>query len=271
MTSISVWAGVDTRGVASVYVASDSRISWRELYRWDQGRKVFACNSKPHIFGYWGDTLFATLALPVLADRIDRDLLARMDLEESDEIGEAILLLWNDYPVDERRNLGIIHSYRTGHGTDCVFHLTAMTYDKASDSWDTRKIPMPSASAMLEVAGSGAKAVNRSLYLWQLSQAAGTSRAIFSAFCESVTSQDDPYTGGAPQLAGLYRIGPGRLFGIAHNGNRYFAGTMLADSDGPGTVEWRNHLFERVDGSTGERVPGAQRHEDRPRGSRRWP
>ncbi len=267
MTSIAVWAGVDTHGVASLYVASDSRISWGLSYRWDQGRKVFACRSQPHIFGYWGDVLFPALCLPVLVDRIDDGLLARSESAEHEEVLRALQSLWSGYPPQEKRDLGIIHASRAGDGTGCVFKLAIITYEKKSDSWDIRLAPMPPSSAVLQVAGSGTQAVRRSLDLWQMSNAAGTSRAIFSAFCESVAGSRDQYTGGAPQLAGLYRIGAGRLFGFVQGSQRYFAGSILSDSEPEGEIEWRNHLFERVDGRSGARLPGAQMHDDRPRGA----
>ena len=268
MTSIAVWAGVDTHGVASLYVASDSRISWGNSYRWDQGRKVFACGSEPHIFGYWGDVLFPALCLPVLVDRIDHGLLVSTAPTEHQEVLDALRSLWSGYPDQEKRDLGIVHAFRVGNGTECVFNLAIITYDKNSDSWDIRQAPMPPGSAVLQVAGSGTQAVRRSLDLWQMSDAAGTSRAIFSAFCESVAGSRDPYTGGAPQLVGLYRIGAGRLFGFIQDGQRYVTGAKLSDSEAVGDIEWRNNIFERVDGRSGARLPGAQRHTDRPKGAR---
>lgn len=126
---------------------------------------------------------------------------------------------------------------------------------------------MPPSSAVLQIAGSGTREVRRSLDLWQMSNAAGTSRAIFSAFCESVAGGRDPYTGGAPQLVGLYRIGAGRLFGFVQGNQRYFSGSSLSSSDPAGNIEWRNYLFERVDGISGMRLPGAQVHDDRPKGA----
>lgn len=75
MTSVVVWAGVDARAVASVYIGTDSLISWGNVSTWDQGRKTFACVSQPHIFGYWGDVLFPALALPLIAERIDNQVL----------------------------------------------------------------------------------------------------------------------------------------------------------------------------------------------------
>jgi hypothetical protein len=113
---------------------------------------------------------------------------------------------------------------------------------------------------MLHVAGSGSTSVREAHKLWQASAAARTSRAVFSAFCESVTGGKDPKTGGAPQLAGLYREGPGLLFGIIHAQQRFFAGAQLTGIEDPKAVEWRNDLFERVGGTTKRRLSGAQRH-----------
>jgi hypothetical protein len=263
VTSIAAWAGVDTHGVASLYVASDSRITWTRSQRWDQGRKVFACKSEPHIFGYWGDVLFPALALPVVVDRLDRGLLSNSGGNIHDNVEQAIRRLWSDYPPREQRDLGLIHGCRYGEGTNCTFDLAITTYEMRTGTWATRQIPMPTSSALLTVAGSGAVAVRKAHDLWQASHAAQTSRAVFSAFCESVTSKSDPDSGGAPQLAGLYRKGPGILFGIIHEGKRYSDGAALTASENPEAVEWRNHLFERVGGTTKRRLPGAQRHAER--------
>lgn len=65
MTAFLSWVGVDHRGPASLYLASDSRISWtdNEVRSWDRGRKVFACSRTPDVLGYVGDVLFPSLVL----------------------------------------------------------------------------------------------------------------------------------------------------------------------------------------------------------------
>lgn len=231
---------------------------------WDQGRKVFACRCKPHIFGYWGDVLFPALALPIIVDRLDRKVLDSSADDMHGPVEQAIRSLWSDYPLAERRDLGLIHGFRHGEGMKCVFDLAIMSYEKGSDTWVTQRIPMPRTSALLRIAGSGITEVRRAHRLWQASEAAGTSRAVFSAFCESIAGKGDPGSGGAPQLVGLYRKDPGHLFGVIHEGKRYFAGASLTGSENPEPtdepVEWRNHLFERVAGTTKRRLPSAQRH-----------
>lgn len=261
MTSIAAWAGVDSRGLSSLYIASDSRISWtgRKRSSWDQGRKVFACYSKPHIFGYWGDILFPVLALPVLVDRIDRGFLASADQDGHASIYQAIRRLWEGYPAG--LDFSIVHGLRIGDTMSSRFSLAVMTY--RGGTWSTQSLDMPGKSALLLSEGSGKWAVRRAYREWQESHSANTSRAVFSAFCESITSQSDSYTGGAPQLAGLYRIGSGRLFGIVHAGQRYFAGSVLTGAERLDGVEWRNNLFEIADGETKRRLSGAQAHKPR--------
>lgn len=267
VTSIAVWPGVDSRGISSLYVASDSRITWGDGQTWDQGRKVFASGLKPHIFGYCGDVLFPALALPVLVDRVDRGLLASEDKDTHIEIMQAVRSLWNGYPASPRQDFKIIHGLRVGTGMGSVFSLAVMKYTAGTDRWAVRRIPMPAKSTLLLSEGSGAGVVRKSYQSYQSYQSrqrgrsADTSRAVFSAFCEAITSSDDRNSGGAAQLAGLYRIGGGRLFGTVHAGRRNFTGATLIGSEKPDGVEWRNNLFERVAGTTKRRLPGAQRHD----------
>ncbi|WP_433534551.1 hypothetical protein ACQPZK_20485 [Micromonospora sp. CA-249363] len=260
MTSIVAWAAVDARAVASLYIASDSRISTPDGAGWNQGRKVFACANRPHIFGYWGDVLFPALAIPVLVDRLDHGLPADDQGAAPLDFEQAVRRLWKDYPAHWRADLGIIRGYRIGRGMDCRFMLEILTYEARKDAWKTRAVPVPDHSSFLHVAGSGAKAVHETHELWLASTSAGTSRAAFSTLCESLRRGTDPRSGGAPQLAGLYRIGAGKLFGVVVGNQRYFTGSHLPGDEVPAAVEWRNELFERVDGAKRRRLPGAQHH-----------
>ncbi|MFE9182718.1 hypothetical protein ACFYMB_05220 [Micromonospora haikouensis] len=259
MTSIVAWAGVDTRGVASVYIGSDSRISWGNNLFWDQGRKVFACTVKPDIFGYWGDVLFPALAIPVLVERIDKA--GRSPSGASIvNVEQAIRRLWRDYPLKEQRDIGIIHAARHGDGMTSKFAISIYTYSASTRGWKATQVTMPDSSSLLKVAGSGAAAVRVAHDLWQASSARNTSRAVFSAFCEALRVGVDQNSGGPPQLVGIYRVAAGRMYGIIYNGQRYFAGSHLPGNEIPEGVEWRNDLFERVDGHKKQRLIGAQPH-----------
>ncbi|SMD21431.1 hypothetical protein SAMN05660733_06389 [Lentzea albidocapillata] len=265
MTSIAVWAGIDSRRPASVYIASDSRISWGNGERWNQGRKVFSSFTTPHIFSYWGDVLFPALAIPIVLDRIERGLLLAGDEDISiDRVEQAFRSLWSDYPQNLSGDLGIVHAWRIGQYMTCDFKVSILTYQASSNTWQSRSVGMPKESSMLHVAGSGAKFVRDANSLWQSSSASKTSRAVYSAFCEALDVGRDPMTGGAPQIVGLYRKGPGSIIGTVHQGQRYLAGSRLLPHEDPTGVEWRNSLFERIDGTRKKRLSGAQAHEKRP-------
>jgi hypothetical protein len=75
MTTLISWVGVDSRSASSVYIASDSRISWGSSNCWDTGRKVFASKIRPDVFGYCGDVLFPTQVLGQLIEQIDQSIL----------------------------------------------------------------------------------------------------------------------------------------------------------------------------------------------------
>jgi hypothetical protein len=91
---------------------------------------------------------------------------------------------------------------------------------------------------------------------------------VFSGLCDAIAGGEDPLTGGAPQLAGIYRTASAEFFGVVWSGARYVMGTpdSLAAVD-PRAIEWRNRLFERCDGTTLLLLSGAQRHA-RPRSLR---
>ena len=92
-----------------------------------------------------------------------------------------------------------------------------------------------------------------------------TSRSVFSGFCGALASGEDSFTGGAPQLVGLYRQMAGQTFGVIYSGAQYVFGFKVTDSGLASSLDWRNALFERCDGLTMERHESAQLH-SRPRG-----
>ncbi|MFD4265577.1 hypothetical protein [Rhodococcus sp. NPDC058481] len=260
MTSLVVWSAADTHGPASLNVATDSRISWGQTHYWDQAKKVFAASTKPLVVGFLGDVLFPTLSIPAVLDRIDRGMLDG-DSPLSSTVVTGIRSLWRDYPDREQRSQKILIAHRVGDGMTSKFRLTVMTHEGGSNShWSMTDIAIPDQSAALVIDGSGAPGIHDALTLWQASTAGGTSRAVFSAFVESVVGGRDPLSGGAPQLGSLYRIGNGRLLGVVHDNQRYFAGARLLGDEDSLMVEWRNALFEITDGRRKRRMDGAQVH-----------
>ncbi|TSD58156.1 hypothetical protein [Aeromicrobium piscarium] len=241
-------------------IATDSRISWTSgtsvSHYWDQGKKIFASKTAPLVVAYVDDVLFPTLVLPGLIDRIDRQVF-RSDGAAVDGVLSVLRHGWRSYPAAERRPVTFYVGYRTGEGMTAVFRLVQLSVDESGD-WEVSDQPIPNQSACLKVDGSGRSAITIALDSWQLSSAANTSRAVFSGFVDAVVSGVDPKSGGAPQLGSLYRVGPGRLLGIVHNEERYFAGARLIGDEEVEHVEWRNSLFERTDGRRKSRLPHAQ-------------
>lgn len=268
MTSIVVWAGVDQRNQSSINIASDSRITWsagqQVRHGWDQARKVFASQNHPFIFGFDGDVLFPTLAIAAVVDRLDRGFFATQPMAAARQIEKAIKELWTDYPDAEQRSQRIYMAFRESSGMHAQFHLHKMhCSDQTGYRWQTSLISMPKSSSVLVIGGSGKSSVEKTQDLWRESSSAGTSRAVFASFAESIKSGSDKMTGGAPQLACIYRVDPARLVGLIFENERFLAGGRLVGHENTAGVEWRNELFERVGGLTKSLLDGAQKHEPR--------
>jgi hypothetical protein len=267
MTSLIAWVGIDSRGQTSAYLASDSRISWGDSASWDTGRKLFVSASFPEIFGYCGDVIFPSQILSHIIEQIDNNLL----LQKEDSIENKIKKIFHciqtdfqDYPESLNKGFEILYFSRENCGMDTKFHLSKIKWNH-HNKWQIKSIPLPRQSGLVNYTGSGVNSIYNWYRRWQHTEIKGTSRAVFSAFCDSITSNEDSFTGGAPQLVGLYRKGAGKRFGIIHDRKRYINGKLFERAENINTVEWRNCLFERCDGRSLEILPNAQRQ---PRPSR---
>lgn len=93
---------------------------------------------------------------------------------------------------------------------------------------------------------------------------------LYAAFVESLARGQDPATGGAAQLVGLYRIGAGRSFGVVDaDGKRHLAGAPVFNVPPSSEMRWHNDRFERTSGLTRRRLASATRHRLRPQPERR--
>jgi hypothetical protein len=166
--------------------------------------------------------------------------------------------------IPNLRPFTIIHGSRDAIGMESSFHVWRTDWTTTNGYCDIAEA-LPCASVMAFAAGSGEQAVTHQNVNWLKSDAAGTSRAVFSAFCDALLNGEDHLSGGAPQLIGMFRVGPAEPIGIIYRNERFLRGQTLSlfqarvDSH-----EWRNTLFERCDPVTMMVCPGAQRH-SRPR------
>jgi len=268
MTSLVAWIAVDSRTPASIYLVSDSRISWGSKLTWDYGRKLFASRKHPEILGYFGDVLFPSQVLGQLVDLIDSDLLFNASDYPQNKWPKILSVVQQSlegYPDENSRPFTIVYCTRENSGMDSVFHMSTLRW-KPSEGWvDEQWIDLPEKSGIIGVFGSGEDSVSKWYSYWSKTGEKRTSRSVFSAFCDALQSGEDKRSGGAPQLVGTYRKGAAESFGIIYKNKRYLLGLPVDESDNLDAVEWRNGLFERCDWRTMKPLTGAQRH-SRPRG-----
>jgi hypothetical protein len=245
-------------------MASDSRISWPTGGSWDFGRKLFAAASFPDIFGYCGDVLFPSLVLGDALTLMDSGLVfASHDGPQTrnEKLRSLLSASFSTYPPEARQGFTILHAARGGEGMNSKYFLWSVEWTPDA-GWISTALEMPADSALVLAKGSGEASVKEYNQKW--CKALGrTSRSVFGSFCESLASNADPKSGGAPQLVGLYRTGLGRYFGVIYEDRKYLLGVPIEEGDCT-AVEWRNSLFERCDCHTLKRLQLAQR-QPRPR------
>jgi len=268
MTLLVSWIGIDSRRPASVYIGSDSRITWDSTSKWDFARKVFGFKNHPDILGYCGDAFFPTQVLGQLIELGDAGLLFESQSDgqtKFEAIKKKLIQIFKNYPYQSvlRDYLGILHASRdpTGGFSCRVIEWTPR------DGWKFKQAVYGHHSDKLFVLGSGASAFLQTFDGYWQSDNSRTSRAIFHCLCDTLSKGTDPQCGGAPQLVGLYTKWNAKNFGIIWNSRRYFLGVDITSEDRVADIEWRNDLFERCDGHTMQRLPGAQRQPNPLRGS----
>lgn len=266
MTSLAAWVGVDQRGPASLYIATDSRISWGDTHFWDSARKTFSCHESPDIFGYVGYVFFPILLLPTVIEMLS---LERVKYNSSvvarqEYLRSVIEHVWSSFPSRERYDLSIVHATRIGEGLGCEFGFQVLALDSKSGTVKAERIPIPNRSSHLTFLGSGERRMKSMSVEWAASDSGGTSRAQFSSFCDALEEKQDRYSGGAPQLVALYRKSFGITLGVSWNDGLYINGMAVHDGVSIQGVSWRNRLFEHV-GVDHKRFAGAQVHADRRR------
>jgi len=266
MTTLLSWTGVDTHGPASIYIASDSRISWGSKDCWDVGRKVFASKDKPEIFGYCGSVSFPIQILGQLVELIDSDIFF-FDDEKYDskleKVRQAIEESYQNLPASQKGKCQLLYATRVGSRMRSSFYAARIKVDGKHVT--TEDIELPEKSDLIISAGSGKVALKRWYEEWvgrpnkDPYRSGRTSRNVFSAFCDSLESKADLFSGGAPQLVGLYRVGSARSFGVIHNNKRFLNGVEVKPTSSLNEIEWRNNLFERCCGETMKILKKAQR------------
>lgn len=265
MTTLICWVGIDQRSTSSIYIASDSRVSVQTdsgLLCWDTAQKVFCSSRFPDIYGYCGDTLFAVSLLAQFIGRIDSggevgDEAAPEDRAEA--LRRCVERGLHDYPFGLTAGTAVLMASRVGRSNASEMHCRVLSLD-VDRRCTVERMPIPEherGSDIVAARGSGEVVVGRHLDAWRTSDIERTSRGVFSALVDAIRSGEDPLTGGAPQLARLYRDFGAQHVGVILAGKKYFCGTEFAGP--PENVEWRDELFHVCDGVTLKRQDRARR------------
>jgi len=263
MTLLASWVGIDSRKPASIYIVSDSRISWGDKVKFDFGKKVFGCQNFPDIFGYCGDVLFPSIVLNQITDIADQGLLFDENStceEKSQAVINKLIQSFSNYPKEVEGittdTLQVVHCSR---GNNSDFYCKKMKWTKSTNKWAGETVDFKKHSDKLFVVGSGASEFLEKYKEYWKSENQKTSRALYHCFTDTLNDIKDFHCGGAPQLVGLYRIGNARHYGMIYNKKRYFQGMQIDNLNNFNDIEWRNELFEVCDGNTMKIKDKAQR------------
>lgn len=266
MTSLIAWVAVDSVGPSALYFASDSRITWGDGRHWDFCKKIFSSNTEPEILGFCGDVLFPVQALGQVISLIDSGYLYKKSdstKEKFIKIAEVIEQIYSTYPEPHSSPFTIIHGVRLGEGNLARFEVSMLTWSKF-DGFNIELIPTlekfeQNTPKLIVALGSGTGAIKNTESWWEQSDVGGTSRSVFSSFCEAITSGVDACTGGAPQLSTLQRKGVGKALGYVSFENTYLSGIIVNQNCNLNNIKFYNSSFEICDPVTRARKEGAQR------------
>lgn len=227
MTTLSAWVGVDQRSPSSLYIVTDSRLTAlqpkggnRPHVITDSARKIYTCRNEPHLFGYCGWVKFPVSSMVKLVALIDQGGFFAPGEPLEKRQAKVALYLENQLENVCDRTGGappagfvILHAGREAEGMTSVFRLWIIGWSP-NEGWKIREREISASSEILFAGGSGGNTHLSRAGAWQNSEIGRTSRGVFSAFCEALQSGRDEYSGGPPQLGGLFRRGRAMEFGI---------------------------------------------------------
>lgn len=262
MTTLISWITFCDSKQNSIYIASDSRFSLAGSNgrNWDFGRKIYASNTGPDIFGYCGDVIFCSQALSQLVTYIDSFGLLKHNMPFDKKVTLIFDLLKNSFSsyteFIKPTSLEILYATRRDKSN---FALCSFSYS-GRDGWRFEEIRPKETTNLLKVSGSGSQHYTEmfnSKYLH--SGLESYSRSYFSCLYMHIVSNKDPMTGGPPQVAGIFNRENAILHGVIYENRRYIYGLEVNADWTENKIRWVNQFFENCDGITMERLDAAQR------------
>ena len=266
MTSLAAAISVDSRGPSGLYIITDSRITWAKnaAEHWDAGRKTFASRASPDIFGYCGDAYFVPIILGQVLSLFDDGLfpLAGMNADQRHTVVlRSLETAIAKVQTRHVENFSVFHGSRDGEFMTSRFRLWHSQYTVQSAKWRDSELELSQSNSYLaHVDGTGKSSIEKSAAKLAGDAASGTSRAAMYSFCQSLQSGADKFSGGPPQLVGIWRKGLARQFGFCWHGKSYVAGVEVPSGAIHELTRWFNHLFEVCDGRTGSKLESSKSH-----------
>jgi hypothetical protein len=256
MTTLASWVTDDDHGVASIYIASDSRLCLIDEndivvgISGNQYQKTFHSRKTPDVFGVYGVVTHA----PELVKRLIPSLAALRDGLPAPErtvstyaalVAETVGRI--GVPgVCRAESFGLIHGFRLAKYEFGLFHVK-VTLSPGATKVTSDEVHVKPFEAISCAWATGKPGLVRTQRTDPDKAQRGFSRWHWQTFYDALKAPLDDYSGGAPQLVGIYREGNGMAFGIHFAGERFLNGRPIAGQSVPSDLEWRDGLFQRVD------------------------
>lgn len=266
MSLLVSWISVDTHGISSAYIASDSRASWDKNNVFDSCRKVFYMKQYPEIIGYCGDVTFPSMLITSIIDCINNGMIfsdSDNAIERYKKFKTVFFNEFHKYPkhfISGMIEILYINKDITENNYP-EYYAHTITWQKNTQKFASTDIKLNNQkSSIIHIMGSGKTEFETVFQNFKQKKNKGTSRNIFQCFCMTLLTIKDYHCGGAPQLVGLYRKPKMNAspFGILYNRKRYYNGIKFKRIYNNDKLEWRNKFFERCDGQSKNRLPDAK-------------
>lgn len=270
MTSLGVALAVDSRGPSGLYIITDSRLTSSNGGIFDAGQKAFASSCSPDIFGFCGDAFLPPAILRQAIDQISSGVLFSACLSSDTRHKLFVQLIRRTFSMQIRMpidSFSMFHGARDGALMESKFRVwrTVADFDKKSKiiRWFDEELLLEAGNSYFaHLDGSGGSNIAARGKEFDGTSAARTSRAAIWSFCNALNEGKDRFSGGAPQLVGIWRKGDAKNFGFFWKGKPYVCGAEASIGNLLANVDWFNHRFERCDWRTGKRLLKAARHRD---------
>ncbi len=263
MTLLIAWTGIDSRSPASVYIATDSRISWATTGYFDNAIKTFATRNFPAIIGYCGDSLASQMIISQAIAVIEAmPHYSGITLEDLVDIFIRIIARnYSQYPVD--LSTGSFTVIMCGKvAVDSAGDFECYRIDSTFKESKKTKLSFPEKSGPIVIAGSGKEdfQVQYKKHQHKDNPNKSTSRDVFHAFYKTIAAGNNPTVGSTPQITAVYRKPNtgGSHCGVVIAGQRYIAGQLVDLDILPEKIQWFNDNFEITSPHTKRRKQDAQ-------------